>query len=160
MQWFVTYKFRIKCCFSLNYCHFSVCFLRWCCHFAIWLPCIFIFLLSAKFPCFGFGSTNHIARNHIDKTVYGPDCLLIFSALHFIYRLLQWNWFCMKSQLTIVERGLYVRFLLLNIFELAKHKWLDQQSGTPPRKVPYQLWHSIRLWLLSLLVSPFTRCWL
>ena len=29
--------------------------------------------LSAKFLCFGFASTNHIARNHIDKTVYGPQ---------------------------------------------------------------------------------------
>ena len=35
----MTYKSRIKCCFSLNYCHFSV-FLRWCCHVAIWPPCI------------------------------------------------------------------------------------------------------------------------
>ena len=81
MQWF-TYKSRIKCCFSLNYCHFSVCFLftvmlSRCNMAAVWFPYRSPQILSAKFPCFGFGSTNHIARKHIDKTVYGPDWLKI-----------------------------------------------------------------------------------
>ena len=78
----MTYKSRIKCCFSLNYCQFCVYFLRWCCRVAIWPPCTFPCtrfrspqFLSAKFLCFNFASTNHIARNHLDKTVYGPHCL-------------------------------------------------------------------------------------
>ena len=29
--------------------------------------------LSAKWVCFGFMRTNHIAGNHLNKTVYGPD---------------------------------------------------------------------------------------
>ena len=48
-------------------------------HFACIFPCARYRspqFLSAKNLCFGFGSTNHIARNHIDKTVYGPDCFV------------------------------------------------------------------------------------
>ena len=30
---------------------------------------------SSKFLCFGFASTNHVARNHIDRNVYGSHCL-------------------------------------------------------------------------------------
>ena len=75
----MTNKSRNKCCFSLHYCHICVSFLLWCCHVAIWPPFTFpctrarsTQLLSAKFLCFGFASTNHVARNHIDRNVYGP----------------------------------------------------------------------------------------
>ena len=78
----MTYKFRNKCCFSLNYCHICVYFLQKCCRVAVWPPFTFpctksrsTRFLSAKFLCLGFASTNHITRNHIDRNVYGPHCI-------------------------------------------------------------------------------------
>ena len=78
VEWSMTNKSRNKCCFSLHYCHICVSFLLWCCRVAIWPPFTFpctrsksTQFLSAKFFCFGFVSTNHVARNHIDKNVYG-----------------------------------------------------------------------------------------
>ena len=119
IQWFMTYKSRIKCCFSLNYCQFCVYFLLWCCRVAIWPPCTFPCtrvrspqFLSAKFLCFGFASTNHIARNHIDKTVYGPHWCQrngryhtvnerrLFSKMNFV----TWRSSCHSSYYRILNR--------------------------------------------------------
>ena len=46
-----------------------------------WPPCVFPCIwskstqfLTVKLLCFGFALTNHIARNYIDRNVYGADC--------------------------------------------------------------------------------------